>query len=139
MAGYNKMYLIGGLGGFQGADGITGIELQILVGDGGRQWYEAHYLNTKLNRIAGVKTLIPSEPNHPEALIDSCICFLADDFRDCPSFKQVEDELNLNKVEKLDFGFGGKDVPVLWAKLREEARAIFETIIIFEANIERVQ
>ena len=45
--------------------------------------------------------MVPEGPNHPNALIDSCICFLADDFKDCTSFKQVEDELRLNKVNRL--------------------------------------
>ena len=43
MAGYSRIYCIGGLGGFGGADGINPILLQIWVGDASRQWFEAHY------------------------------------------------------------------------------------------------
>ena len=138
MAGYSKMYLIGEEGGFQGADGITGIELEILVGESSRQWYEGHYLKNKSNRLANVKRIVPAGPNHTNALIDSCICFLINSFKDCPSFKDVENELKLNKLEMLDFD-DGKNIPHFWKQLREEARPIFNNLNIFEASIDKLQ
>ena len=45
MAGYSKIYCIGGEGGFLGSDGMNPIDFQILVGDGNRQWLEARYFN----------------------------------------------------------------------------------------------
>ena len=43
MAGYSKIYCIGGEGGFIGVDGINPIDIQILVSDVHRQWLEVHY------------------------------------------------------------------------------------------------
>lgn len=45
MAGYSKIYCIGGEGGFLGADGMNPIDFQILVGDADRQWLEVRYFN----------------------------------------------------------------------------------------------
>ena len=42
MAGFNKVYYVGGLGGFMGADGINPICFEIWVGDADRQWLEVH-------------------------------------------------------------------------------------------------
>ena len=45
MAGYSKIYCVGGEGGFLGADGMNPIDFQILIGDGDRQWLEVRYFN----------------------------------------------------------------------------------------------
>lgn len=45
MAGFSKIYCVGGLGGFQGADGVNPILFQILVGDASRQWLQVHYFD----------------------------------------------------------------------------------------------
>ena len=41
MAGYCTIYCIGGLGGFEGADGINPIQMQIWVGISNRLWLAA--------------------------------------------------------------------------------------------------
>ena len=43
MAGFYKIYMVGGSGGFLGADGINPIGLQILVGTADREWLEPKY------------------------------------------------------------------------------------------------
>jgi hypothetical protein len=45
MAGYSKLYCVGGLGGYLGADGINPILFQILIGNADRQWLEVHYFD----------------------------------------------------------------------------------------------
>jgi hypothetical protein len=51
MAGYSRIYCIGGLGGFAGADGINPMLVQIWVGDADRQWLEAHYFDPGLEPL----------------------------------------------------------------------------------------
>ena len=45
MAGFSKIYCIGGEGGFLGSDGINPIALQIWQGEGNRMWFEVHYFD----------------------------------------------------------------------------------------------
>lgn len=44
MAGYSRAYWIGEPGGFEGADGMNPILVEILVGDADRQWWEAAWM-----------------------------------------------------------------------------------------------
>ena len=52
MAGFSKIYLVGREGGFQGADGINEVALQIWVGDASRQWLEPHYFEAEARPLA---------------------------------------------------------------------------------------
>ena len=54
MAGFDRIYVFGGLGGFQGADGVNPIAMQIWIGWGDRKWLEAHYFVDDLKPIAGI-------------------------------------------------------------------------------------
>src|SRR5262245_16652174 len=101
MAGYSKLYVVGGLGGFQGADGVNPIAFQILVGEGNRQWLEVHYFDRALKPIGRVRVIIPAGPDHPDALLDACIAFYPEHFRHCPLLSEVEQELL--DTERLDF------------------------------------
>jgi hypothetical protein len=51
VAGFSRLYVVGGLGGFQGADGVNPIEFMVLVGDGSRQWLEPHYFDGSITPI----------------------------------------------------------------------------------------
>jgi hypothetical protein len=93
MAGYSKLYVIGGLGGFQGADGVNPIDLQILVGDADRQWLEARYFDKRLKPLGKVRAIIPAAPNDPEALLDAAIAFYPKHFATCPSLHAIESSL----------------------------------------------
>jgi len=136
MAGFSKLYCIGGLGGHQGADGINPIEMQIWVGDSGRQWLEARYFRNGIKPIADLKMIIPRKPNHPDNLLDACIAFYPRAFRECKSLAKVRRQLK--GVETLDFDLDREEIPDSWYQLREEAREPLLTVNIFEANLLRV-
>lgn len=65
MAGFSRLYVIGGSGGFMGAGGINPIELFVLVGDGSRQWLEPQYVDKTIEAIGRVRVIIPGGPDHP--------------------------------------------------------------------------
>jgi hypothetical protein len=106
MAGYSKLYCIGGLGGYMGADGINPILLQIWVGDSDRQWLEAHYFDTGIRPIGNIKVVVPEGPDHPNALLDACLAFYPSAFTQCPSMTQVKTKLAA--AERLGFDLGKK-------------------------------
>ena len=134
MAGYSKIYCIGGEGGFLGADGINPIDLQILVGDSDRQWLEVRYFEGSIQPMGSIEVIIPKGPDHPDALIDACLAFLPEYFESCPSLTQVVEALG--NVSRLDFHFDGE--PSGWEQLREEARPLFKHLIIYEAELKKV-
>lgn len=136
MAGFSKIYVIGREAGFLGADGVTDVQLQIWVGDGDRQWLEPRWFAAPPKAIAKVARIVPAGPDDPEALLDAAIAFLPDHFRSCQSF--TEAELVLADTDCLDFDIGTTNVPVIWPKLREEARPLFKQLCVMQAKLERV-
>jgi hypothetical protein len=133
MAGFGKLYVIGDGGGFMGQDGVNPIALQILVGDSDRQWLQPHYFDASIRPLGKLDVIIPAGPYHPDTLIDACIAFFPDPFRECPSFAAVERQVG--DTERLDFDLEPDAIPADWAKLREEARPILPTIGIWEAEL----
>lgn len=133
MSGYSKLYCIGGLGGFQGADGINPIYFQILVGDGDRQWLKAHYFDSSIKPLGNIQVIVPEGPDHPNALIDACMAFFPKHFAACPSMEKVRK--SLQKMERLDFNLEQNVIPSEWSQLRQEAAPYFETLNIFEATL----
>lgn len=133
MAGFTRLYVVGGAGGFSGSDGANPILLQILVGEGNRQWLEPHYFDSSLRPIAEVRTIIPASPNHPDAVLDACIAFFPDPFRECASFADVEEQLQGR--DRLDFNLEPEEIPASWASLREEARRTFRRLNIWQADL----
>ena len=134
MAGYSKIYCIGGEGGFMGADGINPIHFQILVGDGGRQWLEVRYFNKDIGSMGEIEVIVPAGPDHPDALIDACLAFFPEYFESCPSLTQVVEALG--SVSRIDFDLDGE--PSGWAQLREEAKSPFKHLIIYEAKLNKI-
>ncbi len=116
MAGFSKIYCIGGLGGFQGADSI-----------------KAHYIDRQLHPLGMVTTLIPERPNLSSALIDACLAFYPEHFRTCPTLAVVEKLLA--DVSHLDFDANKDDIPKEWLTLRQEAKPLYRTLNIFEADL----
>ena len=55
MAGFSKIYCVGGLGGFQGADGVNPIFFRILVGNSDRQWLQVHYFDQTIKPIGRLR------------------------------------------------------------------------------------
>jgi hypothetical protein len=133
MAGYSRIYCIGDLGGFQGSDGINRILVQIWQGEGNRQCFEARYFEGSARPLGTVRTVVPAAPDHPDNLLDACIAFLPEAFKACPSLGAVR--ADLDGVDMLDFD-ARKGVPAGWKALREEARAAFEDLVIFVADLE---
>lgn len=134
MAGYSKIYCVGGEGGFLGADGINPIDFQILVGDADRQWLEVHYFNRDIKPIGRARVIIPAGPDHPDSLIDACLVFFPEYFESCPSLAKVVK--TLGNVSRIDFHLGGE--PSGWAQLREEARPLFKYLVIYKADLQKV-
>ena len=135
MAGFSKIFCIGDLGGYQGADGINPILFQILVGDADRQWYEVHYFDKSIKPIGQIKIIVPEEPNSPNAILDSCIAFYPRFFSMCPSLRNIE--YKLLDVKRLDFHLK-KDIPPEWYQLRAEALPLFKHLNIFEAHLKHI-
>ncbi len=133
MAGYSKLYCVGGLGGFQGADGINPIFFQILVGDADRQWLEVHYFDKRIKSLGNISVIIPEAPNHPNSLLDACIAFYPTHFESCSLLAQVEQKIG--NLTRLDFHLGQNTIPEEWYDLRAEALPLFKTLNIFEANL----
>lgn len=120
-----------------GADGVNDIECQILVGDAGRQWFEAKYFRPKLRAIGQIKSFVPAAPNEPDNLLDALIVFLPNHFGGCPSMATVKRELA--KASFLDFHAEPEKIPKAWPQLREEARSIFSGLCIWQADLLRMK
>lgn len=133
MASYSRIYCIGGEGGFMGSDGVNPIDVQILDGDGGRQWLEPLYVQGPGPGLGNLKALVPKGPDHPDALLDACIAFEPHRFGRCSSMADVVRQLG--RTEQIDFDTG-EGVPATWAKLRDEASPLFAKLHIWEARLE---
>lgn len=133
VAGYSNIYVIGGHGGFMGADGVNPIELLVLVGDADRQWLEPHYFNKSIKPIGKLGSIIPAGPEQQDSLLDACIAFYPQHFSTCPSLEEVESALQ--DAKRLDFDARPQDIPTAWAKLRDEARPLFANLGIWRANL----
>jgi hypothetical protein len=131
VAGFSKLYVIGGLGGFQGADGVNPIYLQLLVGESDRQWIEPHYFDESLKPLGGLQVIVPEKLDDPDLLLDACIAFFPEHFRSCPSLAATESALCGTKA--LDFNDAPGAIPPTWTKLRGEARALFRELNIWQA------
>ena len=134
MAGFSRIYCIGGLGGYMGSDGMNPILLQIWVGDASRQWLEAHYFTSDIKPLGKVNRIIPTGPlpDYSDGLFDACIVFFPEHFQACPMLKVVEKQLV--DVDCIDFDMK-HNVPPEWPELREEARELFNGLVIFEAEL----
>ncbi len=129
MAGFSKIYCIGGLGGHMGADGINPIHFQILIGNSDRMWLESRYFDDKFKPIGKIHIIVPKAPDDPNALIDACIAFAPDLFEGLPSMKETKEILA--EHTRLDFGLRADEIPDIWKTLRKEAMPIFEKLHIF--------
>ena len=133
MSGFSKLYVVGGLGGYQGADGVNPIEFLILIGDAHRQWLEPHYFDPSIKPIGKLRSMVPAGPDHPDALLDACIAFCPRHFESCQSLAEVKSALG--DAQHLDFDLGRDEVPEGWELLREEARPVFADMNIWRADL----
>ena len=77
MAGFFKIYVIGGPGGFRGSDGVNPIYFQILVGTSSRQWWEPHYFMEEIKPMGKLRVIVPAGPDDPDSLgeeASACSC-----------------------------------------------------------------
>ena len=70
MAGFSKIYIIGGSGGFLGSDGVNPIIVQILVGRSDGEWLEVNYLDSKYDSLCGIKKIIPRKPVDDDTILE---------------------------------------------------------------------
>lgn len=133
MAGFSKIYCVGGPGGFQGADGVNPILFQILVGNSDRQWLQVHYFEQTIKPIGKIDTIIPAGPDESHALLDACIAFFPALFQACPALAQVA--TSLKDAERLDFHTGASKIPDGWVALRDEALPAFRTLMVWQADL----
>lgn len=118
MAGFSMVFFIGHSGGFGGIDGMSGPEVAIFLGEGNRQWLEAHYIHgsEQANRLGKIKSIVPVGPYDRDALLDASIAYYSSHFRHCPSFSVVREQLG--ETDFLDFNLGQKDIPQAWRAQR---------------------
>lgn len=133
MAGFSKIYCIGGLGGFNGADGVNPLLFQILVGVSDRQWLQSHYMDASIKPIGKIDTVIPAKPDDPDALLDACIAFFPSHFQICPALAQVS--VALKDANRLDFNSRASEIPIDWDVLRGQAGPSFRALNIWYADL----
>ena len=137
MAGYSRIYVVGGLGGHDGCDGVNPIEFMLLVGNADRQWLEPRYMDAATKPLGRLRFVVPEGPDHADALLDACIAFAPRYFAECPSLAKVAAELR--DVERLDLHMPIGPIPAAWAVLREEARAPFARLNIWDGELTRLR
>ena len=101
-----------------------GILMTIFRGDGGRIWYEPHYLDRSIKPIGRITTTVPNSPEDSNQLLDALIAFAPKFFENCPSLEGVKNKLADKK--RLDFDLGKDDIPESWDELRKESRSAIE-------------
>lgn len=139
MAGYSKIYVVGGDAGFQGTDGVNPIFYQIIVGDGNRRWLESHYFDQSIKPIGKITTIVPFSSDEPEqdTLLNAVLAFGPSYFEECPSLAVVRQKLQ--NTERLEFDAEPGQVPAEWQALRQEAKELFRTMSIWQADLEPVR
>lgn len=135
MAGYSKIYVVGGEGGFQGSDGVNPIFYQILVGEGNRRWLEAHYFDESIRPIGNITTIVPYSPDEPEqdTLLNAVLAFAPSYFEGCSSLAVVRQKLQ--NADSLDFSAEAEQIPAEWQTLRQEAEELFRAMHIWQAEL----
>jgi len=132
MAGYKRMYIFGGSGGFMGADGVNPVSMQIWVGVSDGKWLEAHYFKNEFKPIAGIKTIVPKKPDEYSNLLEATILFAPLFFEKCSMLKKVRSYFEKLGKKQL---FMHKDEPEFWGQMLKEAEPIFKKLNIYQADI----
>ncbi len=133
MAGFSGLYVLGGQGGFMGADGVDRIGMLVLVGHSDRMWLEPHYFDDTLSRDSQVRVVVPKGPHDPDMLLDAMLAFAPSLFESCPTLHEVSEQLA--GADRLDFDAGSDEIPKSWQQLREEARPIAADLNIWFAEL----
>ena len=137
MAGFSRIYCVGGQGGFIGTDGINPLLLEILEGHSDRMWFEAVYVDTSLRPLGDLRVVVPAGPDDPNAMLDCCLAFFPAAFEACPSLSRVR--IQLGSRERLDFDADPDGVPESWLMLRSEAAPIFAGLNLWQADLVKME
>ena len=105
-------------------------ELFLLQGEGDRQWIEAHYPGGSGFDCAN-GFLMPEQPGDQNILLDSCMLFMADVFKEIPDFKILEKFVAEKKID-LEL-----DKPKEWDLLRRECLPYMGRLTIKTLTIDR--
>ena len=133
MAGFYKIYMVGGSGGFLGADGINPIAFQILVGTADREWLEPKYFDETFKSISGITHMVPLGPTNDENIIEGLIIFAPQLFmKNCDLIKDAFKYFDKLGKKRIDMG---KDQPDFWDDLVDQAQSIFQNIKLYSAEI----
>jgi hypothetical protein len=133
MAGFSKIYIIGGSGGFLGSDGVNPIIVQILVGRSDGEWLEVNYLDPKYDSLCGIKKIIPRKAVDDDTILEGLLIFTPWLF-----IEKCDLMINLKnyfkKLGRKNINLH-KDVPSFWDDLLIQAEPIFKEIKLFSADI----
>ena len=133
MAGFYKIYMIGGSGGFLGADGINPIGFQILVGTSDREWLEPKYFDDRFKSISGITHMVPLRPTNDENIIDGIIIFAPQLFmKNCDLLKDAFKYFADLGKKRIDMS---EDQPEFWGELVNQAQPAFQKIKLYSADI----
>jgi hypothetical protein len=136
MAGYERIYLFGGVGGYMGADGMNPIAMQIWVGWSDRKWLEAHYFVDDLEAIGGIKAIIPKQHDEELNLLEASIIFGPQFYIMKCDLMEITmkyfSALNKTKIDLAD------DAPEFWDDVVKQARPVFNTLNVFQADLKEI-
>lgn len=123
MAGISGYYYIGTAGGFQGADGLLGKDIEIEVWESDRMALVAskYYTDNYQPIYKDLRKFIPHGPNDKDMVRIAVILFASNLFKDCPSYEKVK--LECEGIDYIDFS-SKKNVPRHFYDLLEESRKI---------------
>ncbi len=138
MTGFTKIYCFGNNRSIFSDDGINQINMEVLVGDGNRQWLEPRYY-TKFKPIANISKIVPEEPYQNKNLLLAAIIFSPIRFRACRSLKELIHLLDSNIQNSfLDVDRSREKYWYRSGVLQDvmsQAEPIYNQLNIFEANL----
>ena len=133
MAGFSKIYIIGGSGGFLGSDGVNPIIVQILVGGSDGEWLEVNYLDSKYDSLCGIKKIIPRKTVNDDTILEGLLVFTPWLFSEkCDLMNNLKDYFK--KLGRKNINLH-KDAPSFWDDLLIQAEPIFRETKLFSADI----
>jgi hypothetical protein len=74
--------------------------LLILQGEGDRQWLRVFYLENDIQPLGKIKTVVPEAPDGANNLLDACIAFFPEWFKESKVLQTMKKELS--QTEFLD-------------------------------------
>lgn len=136
VAGYSAILCIGDAADPHRDDAIGSILLQIWVGEGSRQWFEAHYFREDIQPLGSIQIVFPASTDDEWGVLDACLAFYPRFFTSCRSLTAIAAELT--GVDRLDFDQGQAELPAAWQQLRREAGALMPELPIYIAGLSRL-